>query len=175
MADTSPETRHDAMTIRGVRADDAAAIAEIYRPIVETTVISFELVPPDAGEIARRIEATLEAGYPYLVAERDGAVTGYAYAARFRGRAAYDGTAETSIYVRRDVKRGGVGRALMTALEDRLREAGYRMMVAGMSGEDAEPSVRFHAALGFTLTGEIPAAGVKFGAEHKLTFMWKRL
>ena len=126
MADTPPETRHDAITIRGVRADDAPAIAEIYRPIVETTVISFELVPPDAGEIARRIEATLEAGYPYLVAERDGTVTGYAYAARFRGRAAYDGTAETSIYVRRDVKRGGVGRALQVRGQAPARGGGGR-------------------------------------------------
>lgn len=161
--------------VRDARPGDAAQIAGIYRPYVAETSVSFELVPPDAEEGARRMNATREKAYPYLVAERDGALAGYAYGGRFRDRAAYDGTVETSVYVRRDLHRGGAGRALMQALEARLRSGGYRLMVAGMSGEDAKVSVEFHAALGFTLCGTIPGAGVKFAREHTLTFMWKRL
>lgn len=172
------QTRDEPITIRDARITDAAAIAEIYRPIVENTAISFEHAAPDEGEMARRIQAVIDNNYPYLVAEgsgADGALLGYAYASRFRARPAYDGTAETSVYVGENAARGGVGRALMTELERRLRAGGFTLMVAGMSGEEADVSIAFHTALGFELTGFIPAAGVKFGREHRLAFMWKRL
>lgn len=168
-------TEFRSFDIRDAAPGDAAAIAAIYRPYVEETSVSFELIPPDRGEMARRMSATLEKGYPYLVAVRDSAVLGYAYGGRFRDRAAYNGTVETSVYMRRDIHRAGVGRALMQDLETRLRAGGYRLMVAGMSGEDAKVSVEFHRALGFSMCGIIPGAGVKFAREHTLTFMWKPL
>lgn len=163
------------MRIRSAAPADAPQIADIYRPYVEETSVSFETVPPGAEKMARRMNTLMEKDYPYLVAVSDEEIAGYAYGGRFRGRAAYDGTVETSVYVRRDSQRAGAGRALMAALESRLRTGGYRLMVAGMSGTDAEGSVAFHRAMGFEMCGVIPAAGVKFGREHTLTFMWKRL
>jgi len=163
----------DTLLIRDATLDDAPAIAEIYRPYVESTAISFEFEAPDAAEMAGRMRRILEDGYPYLCAERDGRVVGFASAAQFRLRPAYDTTAETSIYVGDGQHGRGVGRALMTEIESRLRVGGFKLMVAGSSGGDT--SVRFHTSLGFEVAGTIPDAGYKFGKSWSLTLMWKRL
>ena len=107
--------------IRLVTSRDALEIAEIYRPIVESTPISFELEPPDEQEIQHRIEHKLTT-YPWLVCENRGRVAGYSYASQFRERAAYQWSVETSVYVHSDFRRFGVGRALYISL--------FRMLTA---------------------------------------------
>ena len=102
--------------IRIAAPDDAAQLLDIYAPYVEKTAVSFEYTVPDLKEFADRITRILE-DYPWLIAERNGKAAGYAYAGRIKDRAAYDWAVETTIYVREDQKRNGVGRALYQALE----------------------------------------------------------
>src|SRR5437763_16931665 len=106
--------------IRPSRETDLPAIAAIYAHAVANGTASFELTPPDVAEMARRRAALLEGGFPYIVAERDGAVLGYAYAGPYRTRPAYRSTVEDSIYVAPEARRQGGGRALLSAL---MREA----------------------------------------------------
>src|SRR3954453_7304985 len=110
-------------------ARDAAACAAIYAPYVTETVISFEAIPPTAQEMARRMDAALL----WLVAAEADAVIGYAYATRHKERAAYRWTADVSVYVARDPRRTGVGRAVYGHLLDRLRAAGYRQACGGIT------------------------------------------
>ena len=103
------------LLIRPVTPGDAAALAAIYAPYVEGTAITFEYDVPPAEEFARRIAHTLE-HYPYLAAERDGTILGYAYAGPFGSRAAYDWTTELSVYLRMDCRGGGIGTQLYLSL-----------------------------------------------------------
>jgi phosphinothricin acetyltransferase len=148
------------ITIR--RADperDAAACAEIYAPSVEATPISFELVPPDAAEFARRI-AKYSATHQFLVAEEDGTVLGYAYACRWAERAAYDWSVETSIYVAAGRQGKGIGRALYAELFDRLRAQGFRVAVAGITLPNPA-SIGLHESMGFEPIGALRDIGWK--------------
>ena len=111
------------LTIRIARPQDARALAAIYRPYVEQTAISFEGEAPTATAMLRRMEDVLTR-YPYLVAERGGDLLGYAYAHPFIGRAAYDWSAEMTIYLRMDARRAGIGGQLYRTLEDLLRDMG---------------------------------------------------
>src|SRR5258705_5954762 len=103
-------------TMRLVTEVDAPHILEIYAPIVLETAISFEYDVPGEDEMRQRIRSKLEHGYPWLVMEREGILLGYAYAGRWRDRAAYDWTVETTIYVNAATRRGGIGRRLYGAL-----------------------------------------------------------
>src|SRR4051794_375632 len=103
------------VTLRLAELSDAPAIAEIYRPYVEETVVSFEVEAPSAAELSRRMAATLE-GHPWLVCVSGTEVLGYAYGFRHRDRAAYQWSADVTVYLRRDCHRRGFGRALYTAL-----------------------------------------------------------
>src|SRR5689334_9293573 len=106
-----PTSKFLEMSTRLATIDDAAAIAQIYRPYVESTVISFEVAPPDVDEITRRMTSIL-ARLPWLVCERDGSIVGYAYGSPHRERAAYQWSVDTTVYVRADSHRTGVGREL---------------------------------------------------------------
>lgn len=150
------------VSIRLATRDDAAACAAIYRPHVEGGVASFELVPPDVEELAARIERTT-ARTPWLVAEEDGRVIGYAYAGRHRERAGYDWTAESTVYVDADRIGQGIGRRLMGAVLDVLRRQGFHLVVAGVTMPN-DASVGLHLALGFRRVGRYPAIGWKDGA-----------
>jgi phosphinothricin acetyltransferase len=150
-------------TIRDAMPADAAAIAAIYRHYVENTTVSFEEIAPDAAEIASRIQATLAAGFPYLVAEEAGAVIAYAYAGAFHKRAAYRFTVENTIYVALGHERKGLGRALTAEVIARCAAKGCRQMVALISGLPDSASVAMHAALGFRQVALLPAIGMKFG------------
>ena len=152
----------DETVIRIARPSDAEAIAAIYAPIVRDTAISFETEPPDAGEMARRIEATLET-HPWLTAERDGAVAGYAYASQHRTRAAYRWSVDVTVYVAEQARRAGVGSALYTPLFEILRRQGFRSAFAGITQPNAG-SVSLHEALGFTPVGVYRDVGFKLGA-----------
>ena len=148
--------------IRLATSGDAAAIQQIYCPIVRDTHISFEHTAPTVSEIAARIEATL-AQYPWLVCELDGRLAGYAYASAFRARAAYQWTAETTVYIHADFQRRGLSRALYTSLLAVLRQQGYCSAV-GVIALPNEGSVRAHETLGFRKVGIFKNVGHKAGA-----------
>lgn len=150
--------------IRPSTEADLADIAAIYGHHVLTGTATFELVPPPVEEMARRRTAIVERGLPWLVAERDGAVAGYAYAGPYRTRPAYDWTLEDSIYIHADHTGKGLGRALLTPLIERTTQLGYRQMVAVIGGGTANPgSVALHQACGFHYVGVLAATGWKFG------------
>lgn len=145
-------------------ARDAAACAEIYAPFVRETAISFEDEPPDTAEFAQRIAQTSRS-YPWLVAENDGRVVGYAYASAHRTRAAYRWAADVAVYVASDQRRRGVGRALYEALLGLLAEQRVRIACAGIALPN-RASVALHEALGFQHVGVYRRIGWKAGAWH---------
>jgi phosphinothricin acetyltransferase len=150
-------------TIRDCIADDIPAIAALYGHWVATGLASFELAPPDAAEMARRREAILAGGFPYIVAEGEGGrVLGYAYVSPWRTRPAYRFACENSVYVDKDAGRGGIGRALLQALIERCAAQGLRLMVAVIGDSANHPSIGLHQACGFTMVGTLPAVGWKF-------------
>jgi len=151
------------VAIRPSQDRDIAEIAAIYRHHVLHGVASFEEVPPDEEELARRRRDILALRLPYLVAEGAGRLVGYCYASRYRTRAAYRFTVEDSIYVDAAEIGRGIGRALLSTLVQRCCELGYRQMVAVIGGSDQWPSIRLHEALGFTRAGLLSAVGFKFG------------
>jgi phosphinothricin acetyltransferase len=157
----SPERVPPGPRIRLASIEDADACAAIYRQSVVGSATSFELDPPDAAELARRIERTL-ARTPWLIADIGGRVAGYAYAGRHREREAYSWTAESTVYVDEDFTGRGVGRALMSRLLAILRVQGFHLVVAGITLPN-DASVGLHRALGFAPVGVYPAIGWKSG------------
>jgi L-amino acid N-acyltransferase YncA len=163
------------VAIRPSWEEDVPAIAAIYRHHVLHGVASFEEIPPEPDEIARRRREILGRGLPYLVAERSGSILGYCYAALYRSRSAYRFTLEDSIYIDQAEVGRGLGRALLTNLLERCTELGYRQMVAVIGGSDTWPSLRLHAALGFARIGVLPAVGFKFGSWVDIVLMQRAL
>ncbi len=161
--------------IRSSNEGDIAAIAAIYRHHVLHGLASFEEVPPEPDEIASRRREIVARGLPYLVAERSGRVLGYCYAGPYRPRSAYRFTLEDSIYIDAAEVGRGIGRALLGTLLDRCAELGYRQMVAVIGGSDTWPSIRLHAAFGFTQVGVLPAIGFKFGGWVDIVLMQRAL
>lgn len=161
------------MILRFASLRDAGQIAAIYAPIVESTAISFELVAPSEAEMLTRI-GSHPADKPWIVAERDGAIAGYAYASAFRNRPAYRFGAEVTVYVAESSRRGGVGRRLYAALAHLLTSQGYRRAFAGISLPN-DASVALHHAMGFTDAGVTHAAGFKFGRWHDVGFYERAL
>ena len=142
---------------------DLDGIAAIYAHAVAHGTASFELDPPDRAEMARRRAAILDGGYPYLVAERNGAILGYAYAAAYRTRPAYRSTVEDSIYVAPSAQGQGVGRLLLTALIGECEALDFRLMVAVIGDEESKGSIGLHRSLGFEPVGIIRGIGYKHG------------
>jgi L-amino acid N-acyltransferase YncA len=161
--------------IRSSNEGDIAAIAAIYRYHVLHGLASFEEIAPEPAEIASRRRQVVARGLPYLVAERSGRVLGYCYAGPYRPRSAYRFTLEDSIYIDAAEVGRGIGRALLGTLLDRCTELGYRQMVAVIGGSDTWPSIRLHAALGFTQVGVLPAVGFKFGGWVDIVLMQRAL
>src|SRR5215469_2167961 len=165
----------DGVVIRPSRETDLTQIAAIYGYHVLHGVASFEEVPPELDDIASRRRDILARGLPYLVAERSGHVLGYRYASPYRTRSAYRFTVEDSIYIDQAEVGHGLGRALLATVLDRCAELGYRQMVAVIGGSDTWPSIRLHAALGFTRVGVLPAVGFKFGSWVDIVLMQRAL
>ena len=166
--------------IRVARESDAAQLQAIYAPYVERTAVSFEYEVPDVATFAGRIRRVQER-YPYLVAESDRELLGYAYAGSFHTREAYSWAAEASIYLRMDCRRMGIGSALYRALESALKAMGVRRLYASIAVPD-EPdehltldSVRFHTAMGYHTVGEFHHCGWKFGRWYSTVWMEKVL
>jgi phosphinothricin acetyltransferase len=152
------------LVIRCASEADGEAIAAIYRPAVLDTVISFEMQAPDGAAMAARVAATLPR-WPWLVSERDGRVTGYAYAGRHRDRDAYQWCVEVSVYIAADARRAGTARALYGTLFELLRAQGYVNAYAGITLPNAA-SVGLHESLGFTPAGVTRRVGFKLGRWH---------
>ncbi len=156
------------VTIRDAESRDAPALLDIYRPFVTDTAVSFEMEPPTVPEFAGRI-ASAQSQWAWLVAEREGALVGYAYASAFRTRAAYRFTVETSAYVHPGHRGHGVARALYRRLFEALVEKGYCNAYAGIVLPN-DDSVAFHRALGFTPVGVFHRGGFKFGRWHDISW-----
>src|SRR5947199_7998652 len=150
------------VAIRPATASDIHAITRIYAHAVRYGTASFELEPPDEAEMARRLRALLDGGYPYLVAEIDGTVVGYAYAGPYRTRPAYRYTVENSIYIAPAAHRRGVGRALLDRLITECETRNYRLMIAVIGDSAQTPSIELHRAAGFKMVGAFEAVGYKF-------------
>ena len=150
-------------SVRSVVAADLPAIQAIYAREVLTRTATFELEPPDVDEMARRVEAVRAAGLPWLVAEIEGAVAGYAYAGPYRARPAYRLTVENSVYVDDAFLRRGVGRALLAELIRICTELGRREMVAIIGDSANAASIGLHATAGFRHVGTLTGVGHKFG------------
>lgn len=157
--------------VRVATISDADAIAAIYAPIVRETAISFETEPPTAETMAQRIDEALLT-HPWLVAEHDKEVVGYAYAGKHRERAAYRWSVDVTAYVREDLRRSGIGRALYEALISTLREQGYRSAFAGIALPNPA-SIGLHEAVGFTFLGVYREVGFKHGRWHDVGW-WRR-
>ena len=151
------------IVIRAAEPADIAAITRIYAHAVRFGTASFEIEPPDEAEMARRQRALIDGGFPYLVAEGDGAVLGYAYAGPYRTRPAYRFSVENSVYVAPEAHRRGVGRALLERLVAAAQARGFRQMIAVIGDSDQAPSIALHRAAGFRLVGTIAAVGFKHG------------
>lgn len=148
--------------IRPAQVGDAPAIAAIYAFHVANGTASFDTVPRSESETAARLADCVERGWPFLVAEQDGAVVGYAYASQFRDRPAYASTCENSIYVSPAHVGQGIGRALLSTLIQAAEKAGFRQMIAVIGG--AEPaSAALHRNAGFVEAGRMRSVGRKFG------------
>jgi len=149
--------------VREAGERDLAAVTAIYAHHVLTGLASFEIEPPDEAEMRRRRADVLARGLPYLVAERNGAVLGFAYAAPYRARPAYRCTVEDSVYVDQRQVGAGIGAALLTALVDACRPAGCRQMIAVIGDSANAASIALHERCGFVRAGLLRSAGFKFG------------
>jgi L-amino acid N-acyltransferase YncA len=159
--------------IRVAGEQDAEAIAAIYAPAVTDGSTSFELTPPNAEEMRRRILAVLPQ-YPWLVCESSGAVLGYVYATTHMERAAYRWSVDVSAYIRHDAHRRGIARALYTALFEILVIQGYRNAYAGATLPNPA-SVQLHQAMGFKEVGVYHQIGYKFGRWHDVVWLERPL
>ena len=166
------------ITVRSATLGDAERILEIYDYYVKSTAITFEYTTPTIEEFRGRMEKIMQK-YPYLVAEKDGVIAGYAYAGAFVGRAAYDWSCETSIYLDKNARRCGIGKTLYAALEKELKKMGILNMYACIGYPDNEDeyltknSADFHSHIVFTQVGEFQKCGYKFGRWYNMIWMEK--
>lgn len=166
--------------IRTATLDDAQQLLDIYTPYVINTAITFEYDVPSLEEFQNRIRNTLQK-YPYIVAESSGEILGYAYTGPFVGRAAYSWGAETSIYIRDDSRKMGIGKKLYDMIEKISRAQNIFNLNACIGYPEEEDahltrnSVEFHAHLGFRMVGTFHKCGYKFGTWYHMVWMEKML
>ncbi len=149
--------------LRSSSEDDVAAIAAIYAHHVLHGTGSFETEPPEVEEMRRRWAELVGRGFPYLVAEDEAGIAGYAYAGPYRTRPAYRETVENSIYLRPDAMGRGLGRRLLDALVSESEARGFRQMVAVVGDSGNVASIRLHEHAGFRLVGALRSVGFKHG------------
>lgn len=157
------------MTIRTATPTDVPGILDIYAPFITGTIVSFEYEVPTVADFAKRVQ-TIQQRLPYLVAESDGRVLGYAYASPHRDRAAYQWSVDTSVYVQPDSHRRGIARQLYTTLLDLLRQQGFYNAYAGITLPNPA-SEAFHRSMGFEPVGVYQNVGYKFGAWHSVQWL----
>lgn len=166
------------ITVRQAAIEDAEHILEIYSYYVTNTAITFEYEVPAITEFQHRMENTMRR-YPYLVAEKNGRIEGFAYAGSFKTRAAYDYSCELTVYVDCNIRKCGVGRALYDALEKCLRDMGIINLYACVAYPEHNDeylttnSADFHKYMGFEKVGEFHKCGYKFGRWYDMIWMEK--
>lgn len=163
------------MHIRVVGEQDLTPIQAIYAHHVATSLATFETEPPDVAELRTRVAAITQAGLPYLVAELDDKLLGYAYATQFRPRAGYRSTVEDSLYVAPDAIRHGVGQALLNQLIERCTTLGLRQMLAVIGDSHNAASIGVHRACGFAYVGVMTSVGRKFDRWVDVVIMQRAL
>lgn len=170
----------ESIWIRAAGIQDAETLLHIYAPYVKNTAITFEYKVPSTGEFRDRIRHTLKK-YPYLIAETDGELVGYAYASAFHERAAYNWAAEVSIYVKQERKGFGIGGRLYEVLEQILARQGILNLNACIAWPQEEDeyltrdSVNFHRHLGYQWVGEFHQCGYKFNRWYNMVWMEKQI
>ena len=160
--------------VRDARDGDVERVGAIYGHYVRTSAATFEIEEPTAAEMRERLRAVQAWGLPYLVAEVDGVVRGFASVSAFRSRPAYSQTVEDTVYVDAEFAGRGLGTALLRALLERCRAAGLAQVVAVIGGENPG-SVALHARAGFRHVGVLRRVGRKFGAWQDVLLMQKEL
>lgn len=150
------------MNIRAVEFSDAAQIAELYNYYIETSIATFELEQIDGAEMEKRIRETLAGNYPYLVAEENSEILGYAYGHQFRARIAYRHTVEISVYIKNGFHGRGIASALYENLFREISRGDYHAVIAGISLPN-EASVRLHEKFGMEKVAHFKEVGFKFG------------
>ena len=161
------------ITIRIARESDTDELLAIYAPYVKETAITFEYTVPTHEEFRDRIRKTL-AKYPYLVAVQDAEILGYAYASEFKNRAAYDWAVETTIYVKQDSRKSGVGKKLYQALEEVLKQQHICNLYACIAYPNPG-SIGFHERLGYQTIGHFSKCGYKFETWYDMIWMEKMI
>lgn len=150
--------------IREAESRDLPAITAIYAESVRTGTASYEIEPPDLAEMTRRWQTLRDGVYPYIVAEENGDILGFAYAGPYRERPGYRFSVEDSVYVAPAVHRRGLGRGLLSRVIEMSEASGFRQMIAVIGGPDTQAaSVGLHEALGFRPIGIFAGSGYKFG------------
>ena len=161
------------MSIRPVTPADAARLAAIYRPYVESTAITFEYVPPTPEQMEARIR-TLTKAWPWLVWEEEGRVLGYAFAAPAFEKTAYAWCADVTIYLSQEARGRGLGKILYTALERQLQAGGWQILYALVTRSN-QASMAFHASMGYRQVGLLARSGWKLGRWHDVCWLEKRI
>jgi L-amino acid N-acyltransferase YncA len=164
-----------AIRVRDAVTTDMTAVQAIYAYHVLHGSASFEETPPTADDMAGRRDAVLKAGLPYLVAEMQGRVVGYAYATSYRPRPAYRYTIEDSIYVEHGLDRRGIGRALLAELIRRCEQGPWRQMLAVVGNSESGGSLALHESFGFRVVGTLKSVGFKFGQWVDTVLMQREL
>ena len=168
------------LKIRDAQLEDAARLVEIYSHYVLNTAVSFEYAVPSLDEFKERIRK-IKTKYPYLVCEKDGKIIGYVYAGAYSPRAAYNWTAETSIYIDKDCRRNGAGALLYKELEKRLKEKGIINLLAGVAfceNEDeylTHDSQKFHLKMGYSEVAHMKGVGKKFERWYDIKWFQKKI
>jgi phosphinothricin acetyltransferase len=167
--------RSASLIIRDALPADMGAIQAIYSHHVLHGTASFELTPPSLDEMQQRRAAVLASGLPYLAAEHEGRVVGYAYATLYRPRPAYRYTCEDSVYVEPGMAGHGIGGRLLTALVERCTALGWRQMLAVVGDSANAASLAVHARCGFHPVGTLRSVGHKFGEWRDTVLMQRAL
>jgi len=166
----------DAVTeIRDAAAGDLPAIQQIYAHHVLSSTATFEEVPPTIEQFAQRLQSVRELGLPWLVAERDGRILGYSYAATYRPGPAYRYTIEDSVYLADGESGKGLGHSLLSALIERCELGPWRQMIAVIAGTQNQSSIALHRKLGFAHVGTQPDTAYKFRQWIDVVFMQRAL
>jgi phosphinothricin acetyltransferase len=163
------------MQITPATIGDLADCQAIYAHHVLAGTGTFEEIPPSLEELTSRFETVAAAGWAWLVAKDAAGVQGYGYYAQYRNRSAYRFAAEDSVYVRETVRGQGVGKALVAALLDHARAAGFTQMLAVIGDSENTGSIGVHASLGFLPVGTMRKVGYKFGRWLDVVTMQKAL
>jgi phosphinothricin acetyltransferase len=164
------------VTFRPVTTDDTVTLLDIYNHYVTTSTVTFDLEPWSPRDMDHKIDTVAALGMPFIVAELDGDLVGYAYLSTFREKAAYDTTMENTLYLRPDMRGRGTGRLLLDEVVRLGAVAGVREVIAVIANTpDAEASIRLHNAAGFSLVGEMNNVGRKFDRWIGVVMMQKSL